>query len=133
MCSSDLGEQTLPAPAEMERVTCLNRVSYLEQFEHNAHRVRSLVDYYHYMDDIADLIGCRPPLWKYFFLHPWIWLRIVCSATQATQFRLQGFGSKESLASELLMKLPLGVPLPVMKVALKNALAKRLTCDTPIG
>ncbi len=116
------GEKTLPTPTEMERVTCLDRVNYLEQFEHNAHRVRSLVDYHRYMDSIAGLIGCEPPMWKYFFLHPRIWLRIVYGATQATQFRLRGPGNKNSLARELLMKLPVSKPTHIVKAGLKGRL-----------
>ncbi|MEM6752046.1 MAG: NAD(P)-binding domain-containing protein [Cyanobacteria bacterium P01_C01_bin.38] len=115
-------ERTLPEPAEMERVTCIDRAAYLEQFEHNAHRVRSLVDYHHYMDDIANLIGCEPPLWKYFFLYPRIWLRMVYGATQATQFRLKGPGNKQSLAREILMKLPVSKPTHIVKAGLKGRL-----------
>ncbi|MDJ0743089.1 MAG: NAD(P)-binding domain-containing protein [Xenococcaceae cyanobacterium MO_167.B27] len=115
-------EKTLPEPAQMERVTCVDRVNYLEQFEHNAHRVRSLVDYHRYMDDMAGLIGCEPPLWKYFFLHPRIWLRMVYGATQATQFRLRGPGNKKSLAQKLLMKLPVSKPTHIVKAGLKGRL-----------
>lgn len=116
------GERNLPEPAEMERVTCIDRATYLEQFEHNAHRVRSLVDYHRYMDDIANLIGCEPPLWKYFFLHPRIWLRMVYGATQATQFRLQGPGNKQSLARKILIKLPVSKPTHIVKAGLKGRL-----------
>jgi len=115
-------ERILPAPAEMERVTCVDRVASLEQFEHNAHQVRSLVDYHRYMDDVARLIGCEPPLWEYFFLHPRIWLRMVYGATQATQFRLQGPGNKESLARELLRKLPVSKLTHIVKAGLKGRL-----------
>lgn len=124
-------ERNLPVPAEMERVTCIDRAAYLEQFEHNAHRVRSLVDYHRYMDDIADLIGCKPPLWKYFFLHPRIWLRMVYGATQATQFRLQGSGNKESLAQNLLMKLPVSKPTHIVKAGLKGRLIYILKAFIP--
>ena len=114
------GKLTLPVPAEMERITCLDRAANLEQFEHNAHRVRSLTDYHRYMDDMASLIGCQPPLWKYFFLYPRIWLRMVYGATQATQFRLRGSGSKESLARELILKLPVSKPTHIVKAGLKG-------------
>ncbi len=114
------GELTLPVPAEMERIACLDRAANLEQFEHNAQRVRSLVDYHRYMDNLASLIGCEAPLWQYFFVHPRIWLRMVYGATQATQFRLRGSGSKESLAREILMKLPVSKPTHIVKAGLKG-------------
>ncbi|MDJ0674678.1 MAG: NAD(P)-binding domain-containing protein [Calothrix sp. MO_167.B42] len=119
------GERTIPAPAEMERVTCLNRAIWLEQFEHNAHRIRSLVDYRRYMDDMAGVIGCKPPLWKYFFLHPRVWRHVVFGVTQATQFRLQGPGNKESLAQKLLLKIPVhSLPSPVIKALFITALVE---------
>ncbi|MEQ8757672.1 MAG: NAD(P)-binding domain-containing protein [Coleofasciculus sp. G1-WW12-02] len=100
------GEKTLPAAAEMEQIASIDRENYLNQFEHNALRIRSLVDYHIYMDDMADIIGCKPPLWNYFFLHPRLWLRIVYGATNATQFRLRGSGDKKALAQEIIAKLP---------------------------
>jgi len=120
------GERTLPSSAEMERVTCLDRAAWLKQFEHNAHRVRSLVDYRRHMDDMASLIRCEPPLWKYFFLHPRLWLRIVYGATQGIQFRLRGPGNKEPLDRELLMKLPIIIPIPIIKASLKGFLEELL-------
>lgn len=125
------GEKHLPIPVEMERETCVDRAAYLKQFEHNAHRVRSLVDYHRYMDDLAGLIGCEPPLWAYFFLHFRIWLRLVYGATQATQFRLQGPGSKEALAKELLRKLPVSKPTHAVKVGLKGRLIYALKSLIP--
>ncbi|MDY6805215.1 MAG: NAD(P)-binding domain-containing protein [Cyanobacteriota bacterium] len=100
------GEKTLPAAAAMEEVASADRQKYLQQFQDNADRIRSLVDYHIYMDELADLIGCKPPLWKYFFLHPSLWLRIVYGPTQATQFRLRGPGEKETWAKEAIAKLP---------------------------
>ena len=125
------GEKTLPIPSQMERVICIDRAAYLEQFEHNALRIRSLVDYHRYMDDIASLIGCEPPLWQYFFLHPRIWLRMVYGATQGTQFRLRGPGNKESLAQEFLMKLPVSKLNHVVKTGLKGRLIYTLKALIP--
>lgn len=100
------GERNLPSYEQMQKVVFRDQAVYLKQFEHNAERIRSLVDYHRYMSDIADLIKCNPPFRKYFFLHPRLWLRMVYGATQATQFRLVGPGKKEALAQQLIMKLP---------------------------
>ncbi|WP_287313282.1 NAD(P)-binding domain-containing protein [Moorena sp. SIO1G6] len=100
------GKRTLPASEEMEQVASIDKAKYLEQFEHNAARIRSLLDYHIYIDELADLIGCKPPLWKYFFLHPRLWFTIVYGPTQGTQFRLRGPGQKKALAQELIKKLP---------------------------
>ncbi len=114
------GERTLPAYEEMEQIKSMDRAKYLQQFEHNATRIRSLVDYHIYMDDLANLIGCKPPLWKYFFLYPRLWLRMVYGATQGTQFRLRGPGKKEALAQELIAKLPVSSFNHVVKAGLKG-------------
>ena len=114
------GARTLPTSADMERITCLDRAANLEQFEHNAHRIRSLVDYHHYMDDLADLIGCQPPLWQYFFFHPRLWLHMMYGSTQATQFRLRGPGKKTDLAQELLGKMPVSTFNHVVKAGLRG-------------
>ncbi|NET57189.1 MAG: NAD(P)-binding domain-containing protein [Symploca sp. SIO2E6] len=116
------GEKTLPAPEQMEGVASMDREKFLQQFEDYAARIRSLVDYHIYMDDLADIIGCKPPLWKYFFLHPHLWLRMVYGATQATQFRLQGPGQKEALAQEFIAKLPVSSFNHVVKAGLKGRL-----------
>ncbi len=104
----------------MERISCVDRAAWLKQFEHNAHQIRSLVDYFLYMNDMAGLIGCEPPFLKYLFLRPRIWRRIVFGATQGIQFRLRGPGKKESLARELLMKIPVGITVRLIKDVLKK-------------
>lgn len=116
------GERTLPASEEMEKVAFIDQAKYLEQFEHNAARIRSLIDYHIYIDELADLIGCKPRLWKYFFLHPRLWLHIVYGPTQGTQFRLQGFGQKKDLAQKILAKLPVSPfnRVVVIKAGLKG-------------
>ena len=101
------GLKALPNEQKMKQAIEKDKRHYINQLEHNAKRVRSLVDYHHYMDDIADLIGCKPPLWRYFFLHPRLWIRMVFGATQATQFRLTGLGSKTTLAQQFISKLPI--------------------------
>lgn len=100
------GEKTILAVTEREEVTSMDQEKYLQQFEHNAVRIRSLIDYHIYMDEMATIIGCKPPLWKYFFFHPYLWLSMVYGATQATQFRLRGPGNKKALAQEIIAKLP---------------------------
>lgn len=114
------GVKKLPALTEMNQAIAEDRAVNLEQFEHNGQRIRSLVDYHRYLDNLAHLLGCQPPLWKYFFLHPRIWLRMVYGATQSTQFRLRGFGSKESIARELLLKLPVSRPTHIVKAGLRG-------------
>jgi dimethylaniline monooxygenase (N-oxide forming) len=114
------GKHELPSSTEMERVAALDRAAYLEQFEHNAHRIRSLVDYHRYMDDLAETIGCEPPLAEYMLSHPTLWLRMVYGPTQATQFRLRGPGQKVELAHRILEQLPVATLNPIVMAGLRG-------------
>ena len=100
-------EHQLPSVTGMEQVAAADCAHYLEVFQENGQRIRSLVDYFYYMDDLAHLMGCTPPLIKYFFLHPKLWIHLVYGPTQATQFRLRGPGSKTKTAHKILHKLPI--------------------------
>ncbi|KAA1246820.1 NAD(P)/FAD-dependent oxidoreductase [Aquimarina sp. RZ0] len=100
------GKHQLPKLHEMEKISSLDRLYYLKIFKGNAYRIRSLVEYHRYMDDLAHLIGCDPPLIKYFFTKPKVWFKMVYGPTQATQFRLKGPGKKTELAYEILRKIP---------------------------
>ena len=79
------GEKALPAPSSMAKIIAKDEAGWLKQFEHNARRIRSLVDYFRYMNDMARVIGCEPPMWKYFFLRNRLWKQIVFGATQEIQ------------------------------------------------
>jgi len=70
------------------------------------------------MDDLADTIGCGPPIWQTLFTHPRLWLHLVYGPTQATQYRLRGRGKKPELANEILRKLPLSSFNHVVKAGL---------------
>ena len=93
---------------------------YKEQFEENAQRIPSLVDYHKYMNDFAKIIGCYPSIVKYFFLKPKLWLHLMYGPTQATQFRLRGPGKKVKLSKEIIYKLPLSTFNHIVKAGLKG-------------
>ncbi|MEX2205342.1 MAG: flavin-binding monooxygenase subfamily, partial [Myxococcota bacterium] len=120
------GKHRLPDPATLQRVGAADRDSHLEQFEENARKIRSLVDYHHYMDDLAQLIGCEPPLWSYALRHPRLWRAMVYGPTQATQYRLRGPGKKVEVAHEILAKLPVSGWNHVVKAGLRGRLEHAL-------
>ena len=109
----------LPSVALMKKSIDEDYQQNMEQFEKNAQRIRSLVDYFRYMDGLAEIIGCKPPLTKYFFQQPLLWLQLVYGPTQATQYRLVGPGSKKKLAKDILHKLPRSTFNNVVKIGLK--------------
>jgi dimethylaniline monooxygenase (N-oxide forming) len=123
LCASVFsGQRRLPASAEMEQVARADEAAFLEQFGNTARHLRSLVDYFHYMNDLAKIIGCYPPLWRYLFTHPILWLHIVYGPAQATQFRLRGPGKKVKLAQDILRKLPVSTFNHIVKAGLRARL-----------
>ncbi len=114
------GESKLPKPELMVESANNDIDVYKKQFEENAIRIRSLVDYHKYMNDLAKIIGCYPPIVKYFLLNPKLWLHLMYGPTQATQFRLQGPGKKVKLSKEIIYKLPISTFNHIVKAGLKG-------------
>ena len=113
------GAKSLPAKDTMAEMAARDASRFLSQFGHNARRIRNLVDYHRFMDGMAALIGCEPPLVSSFFLRPRLWLRMVYGPTQATQFRLRGPGKKPRLAREIIMKIPISRFNHMMRASLQ--------------
>ena len=123
LCS---GEMALPDPDSMAKSIKEDFERNVDQFGNNAKRIRSLVDYFRYMDGLAEVIGCKPPLKEYFVRYPLIWLTIMYGPTQATQYRLVGPGSKKKEAHKILKKLPVSKFNNVVKIGLRMRLAHAL-------
>lgn len=100
------GQKALPSKTERTKQSTEDEAAYVDQFAGTAKTIRSLVDYHRYMDDLASLIGCRPPFLRYLLTRPRLWIKIVYGPTQATQFRLVGPGRKTDLALEILEDIP---------------------------
>ncbi|MGM5469431.1 flavin-containing monooxygenase [Flavobacteriaceae bacterium LMO-SS05] len=106
---------------------------YKEQFEGNAERIRSLVDYHKYMNDLSKIMGCYPPLLNYFFTNPKLWLHLMYGPTQATQFRLKGPGKKVKLAKDMIYKLPISTFNHIVKAGLKGRFQYVIKAIFPIA
>lgn len=115
-------EQQLPSSIDMIESAKSDMAIYKEQYKENAERIRSLIDYHRYMNDLAKIIGCYPPLLKYFFLRPRLWFHLMYGPTQATQFRLRGTGKKFKLSREIISKLPISTFNHIVKAGLRGRL-----------
>lgn len=114
------GELKLPERADMVQQAGRDHEIYRKQFELNADHIPSLVDYHKYMNDMAKMIGCFPPLKRYFLMNPRLWLHLMYGPTQATQFRLRGPGKKVKLAKEIIGKLPVSTYNHIVKAGLRG-------------
>ena len=110
----------LPSKDAMQKAIQKDNEVYKEQFEGNAERIRSLIDYHRFMNDMSKIIGCYPPIIKSFFMNPKLWFHLMYGPTQATQFRLKGPGKKVKLAKEIIYKLPISTYNHIVKAGLRG-------------
>lgn len=116
------GKQRLPNKTNMDSAAAVDEAAFIDQFGSTVRNLRSLVDYFRYMDDLAGIIGCQPPLWRYFLTRPKLWTHLVYGPAQATQFRLRGPGKKMALAQGILYKLPFSKLNHIVKAGLRARL-----------
>jgi dimethylaniline monooxygenase (N-oxide forming) len=124
-------KMSLPAAIDMHATIDADFKIYREQFEENADRIRSLVDYHGYMNGMARILGCYPPIMEYFLTRPRLWLHLMYGPTKATQFRLRGPGKKVKLAHEIIRKLPVSTFNHIVKVGLRGRVRYGLRSLTP--
>ena len=83
------------------------------QFPLDARRIQSLVDYLPYLEDIASLVGCRPPLRKLFTSEPTVWAAVLFGPLAVVQYRLAGPGQlpmdEVRRVVGMMDKVPLGI------------------------
>lgn len=59
-------------------------------------------DWIPYMDEVADAIGCRPPMWRYFFTDFRLWFQLFFGCAAAYQYRLVGPGAWQGARETIL-------------------------------
>ncbi len=116
------GARALPSTARMTEVAAKDSATLTEQFGPTGERVRGLVDYPHYMEAMARLIGCRPRLWRLALTDPRLWLHVVYGPMQATQYRLYGPGAKPAEARSILMAMPVSPFNHIVKAGLRETI-----------
>lgn len=100
------GQATLPSRAHMASVASTDSARLSDQFGATGDRVRGLVDYARYMNDLARIIGCHPRLWRLALTSPRMWVKVMFGPMQGAQFRLTGPGSKPETAKAILRDMP---------------------------
>ncbi|CAM9349400.1 unnamed protein product [Phaeothamnion confervicola] len=105
------GEVALPSAEEMVAAAEVDRADWERRFGYDACKRRGLVDYQIYLDDLAGLIGVRPPLRKLFFTNFKMWYKIMLGPFTVHQYRLVGPHAKPERAAEVYARQPVGAPL----------------------
>jgi len=107
------GERALPSEQAMRHDIQLHREIDLKQFGADAERLGTLTDFYRFMETMADVIGCRPPLARLFAGDPRTALKVLFGPLSAVQYRLTGPGADPESAKASLRRMPM-MPWPVL-------------------
>jgi dimethylaniline monooxygenase (N-oxide forming) len=102
------GELTLPSKEEMQEIAAKDQANWDYRFGYDAKRVRGLVDFQLYCDDLAKIIGCFPPLRELFIRRPKIWWKIMFGPFTMHQYRLVGPYANVPRAEEVYERQPVG-------------------------
>lgn len=84
------GEHTLPEAEQLVKLAEADRSFYHWMFGYHAERIKALVLHLTYTDSMADLIGCKPKLWKLFLESPRAWVGAMFGCIGCSQYRLDG-------------------------------------------
>ncbi|KAK0411603.1 hypothetical protein QR680_005739 [Steinernema hermaphroditum] len=105
------GRSVLPsAPEMLEDVALKRSLMARRYFKSTKHTMQ--VDYLKYMDEIAELVGCKPPLDQIFYSDPKFWWRLWKGANVPYVYRLVGPHSWEG-AREAIEETPWRVKRPL--------------------
>lgn len=98
----------LPDVPTMERIAEKDRENWEYRFGYDAKRVKGLVDFQLYMDELAEMMGCMPPLYDIMWKKPKLWFKIMYGPLTTHQYRLVGPYADPELAAKFYEKVPVG-------------------------
>lgn len=101
-------EVKLPSPDEMVKDAVNDQKNWEARFGYDNKRVKGLVDFQIYLDGMAKLMGCLPPLKKLFFTRPYTWFKLMFGPFTVHQYRLQGPHANVERALEVYRRQPVG-------------------------
>jgi len=92
----------------MEKIALRDKENWEFRFGYDAARVKGLVDFQVYCDDLAGMMGALPPLRKIFFEKPKLWFKIMFGPFTMHQYRLVGPYANPEVAAKVYEKQPVG-------------------------
>lgn len=121
------GQLQLPSTSDMQRIAREDQSNWEWRFGYDAKRVKGLVDFQLYCDDLASQYGALPPLRKLFFTKPKIWWKIMFGPFTMHQYRLVGPYANPEIAERVYAKQPVGDFLECSITAAFLVLSKTLS------
>ena len=102
------GHLKLPDTDELKRLSKVDCDNWEYRFGYDAKRVKGLVDFQLYCDDMAKQMGSLPPLVSLFFTKPLLWWKIMFSSFTMHQYRFRGPYANPAVAAEVFERSPVG-------------------------
>lgn len=101
------GERELPPLEQMQRDIDKHARLDFDHFPVDAPRLPTLTDYLRFLESVAEVIGCRPPLRKLLQSDPRTFAKVMFGPITAAQYRLAGPGADPHFAREALSRVPI--------------------------
>jgi len=102
------GQIELPPTEKMQQIAKKDECNWATRFGYDAKRVKGLVDYQLYLDDLAKEMGCLPPLTRIFFSSPRLWFKVMYGPLNTLQYRFVGPFQNLDRIKEVYAKMPVG-------------------------
>lgn len=102
------GDIKLPCRATQVQKALEDKAQYDWRFGYDAKRVKGLVDFQIYTDDLANEMGMLPPLRKIFFTKPKLWMSLMFGPFTMHQYRLAGPYANPDVAADVYSRQPTG-------------------------
>ncbi|CAG2107437.1 unnamed protein product [Medioppia subpectinata] len=112
------GKRSLPSRQEMRADIAVKRQAMKRYYESERHTIQ--VDWLNFMDELAQQVGVKPNITKYFFTDKELWRALMFGPALPYQYRLEGphswSGAREALLSaEERIDSPLATKQPVVR------------------
>jgi len=101
-------ELELPSEKDMIKIADEDRQKWEERFWYDAPRVKGLVDFQLYADDLAKIMGCMPNVNSYLRSDPKLWKHIMFGPLTMHQYRLVGPHATPTFARDVIVRMPTG-------------------------
>lgn len=121
------GEKNLPSESDMIKIAKEDTIKWESRFKWDSARVKGLVDFQLYNDDLAGLIGCLPNLGEIWRTEKWLWSKLMFGPFTSTQYRLKGPRATPDYARDVIGRYPHGDVLETAVTASFLVTAKALS------
>ncbi|KAG5175302.1 flavin-binding monooxygenase-like subfamily [Tribonema minus] len=101
------GDVALPDAKAMSDAAARDGAEWERRFGDDQ-RVKGLVDFQIYLDDLARQMGVLPPLRRLFLTRPRVWLKVMFGPFTTHQYRLRGPGADAARALDVYSRQPVG-------------------------